>query len=36
MPIRFMSAEEAAAYCGMDLEQFSRLVQPNIVSISIP
>ncbi|WP_207389801.1 tyrosine-type recombinase/integrase [Aquitalea sp. USM4] len=36
MPIRFMSAEEAAAYCGMDLEQFSRLVQPNIPLISIP
>lgn len=33
---RFLSAEEAAAYCGMDLEQFSRLVQPNISLISIP
>jgi hypothetical protein len=36
MPIRFMSAEEAAAYCGMGLEQFTMLVQPSIVSISIP
>jgi len=36
MLIRFLSAEEAAAYCGMDLEQFSRFVQPNIPLISIP